>query len=54
MRLSFTLSQSENLVPGKTKMWKWQSVAATVIGWLLWNSSSAGLMAWVSAWNSGK
>src|SRR2546422_11179927 len=45
VRKSFTLSQSENLLHGPTKMWNWHSagLAATVIGFFCENSSSAGL-----------
>ena len=32
VRKSLVRSQSENLLHGPTKMWNWQSVAATVIG----------------------
>src|SRR2546427_4236285 len=45
VRKSFTLSQSENLLHGPTKMWNWHSagLAATVIGFFCENSSSDGL-----------
>ena len=47
-------SQSENLLHGPTKMWNWQSVAATVIGVFCENASSAGSTKWVSPANNGK
>src|SRR5215831_8895287 len=43
VRKSLVRSQSENLLHGPTKRWNSQSVAATVIGVLAANSSSAGL-----------
>src|SRR5689334_15192805 len=43
VRKSFALSQSENFDHGPTKMWKLQSLAATVIGFAAENDSSAGL-----------
>src|SRR5438105_15752399 len=51
---SLARSQSENLLHGPTKMWNWQSVAATVIGVFAEYSSSPGLLKCVSHWNSRK
>src|SRR3954452_24017158 len=46
VRKSLVRSQSENVLHGPTKMWKWQvdGSAVTVIGVFAWNSSSPGLM----------
>src|SRR2546430_963429 len=43
VRKSLVLSQSENFDHGPTKMWKWQSFAATVIAFVLANDSRPGL-----------
>src|SRR5262245_3345752 len=56
VRKSLALSHSVNLDHGPTKMWKLQVAGSTrsTTGLAVWNSLSAGLMALVSPWNSGK
>src|ERR1700722_8485085 len=54
VRKSLVLSHGVNVVEGKTKTCKLHALAATEIGVAFWNCSSAGLIACVSARNSGK